>query len=172
MGVKWLARTKFESTLFANAGSIPATSTKLINMNWKQEQEALENAFARQLLVEYGIKETTTQRQAKNGTREFEFPVPARYLYYHGKLQASKNRLRLATFKTGYVRNQNSCSSNYQLNKQYKQNTRYTFLTKNGLETKEYITIARARIYSGIARLNYMLEFYLRNYKHNTNTNG
>jgi len=43
--------------------------------NWKQEQEALENAFARRLLIDYGIKEVTTQRQAKNGTREFEFPV-------------------------------------------------------------------------------------------------
>ena len=43
---------------------------------WKLEQEALENAFARRLLVEYNIKEVTTQRQAKNSTREFEFPVP------------------------------------------------------------------------------------------------
>ena len=137
-------------------------------MNWKQEQEALENAFARQLLVEYGIKEVTTQRQAKNGTREFEFPVPARSTSYGSKTVYSKDRLRLATFKTGYVRNQNNYSSNYQLNKQYKQNTRYTFLTNNGLETKEYITIARAKIYSGIARLNYMLDFYLRNYKTNT----
>ena len=137
-------------------------------MNWKQEQQALENAFAKQLLIEYGIKEVTTQRQAKNGTREFEFPVPARSAYYSGKTVYSKDRLRLATFTTGYVRNQNSCSSNYQLNKQYKQNTRYTFLTKNGLETKEYITVARAKIYSGIARLNYMLDFYLRNYKTNT----
>ena len=137
-------------------------------MNWKQEQEALENAFARQLLIEHGIKEVTTQRQAKNGTREFEFPVPARSASYGGKTVYSKDRLRLATFKTGYVRNQNSCTSNYQLNKQYKQNTRYTFLTKNGLETKEYMMIARAKIYSGIARLNYMLDFYLRNYKTNT----
>ena len=137
-------------------------------MNWKQEQEALENAFARQLLIEHGIKEVTTQRQAKNGTREIEFPVPARSASYGGKTVYSKDRLRLATFTTGYVRNQNSCSSNYQLNKQYKQNTRYTFLTKNGLETREYMTIARAKIYSGIARLNYMLDFYLRNYKTNT----
>ena len=43
---------------------------------WQLEQEALENAYARRLLVEYNIKEVTTQRQAKNGTREFEFPVP------------------------------------------------------------------------------------------------
>ena len=133
-------------------------------MNWKQEQEMLENAYVRQLLIKHNIKEVTTQRQAINGTREFEFPVPARYRYYNGKLQASKGRLRLACFKTGYVRNQNSCSSNYQLNKQYKQNVRWTYLTKNGLETRKYTQTARALIYSGLARLNYMLEYYLKNY--------
>ena len=42
------------------------------------KNKMLENAFARRLLVEYNIKEVTTQRQAKNGTREFEFPVPSR----------------------------------------------------------------------------------------------
>ena len=131
---------------------------------WKLEKEALENAFARRLLVEYNIKEVTTQRQAKNGTREFEFPVPARKYYAINKLVISKERLRLAVFKTGYVRNQNSCSSNYQLNKQYKQNRRYTYLTEDGLVTKESTGIARALIYSQIARLNYMLEYYLKNF--------
>ena len=131
---------------------------------WKLEKEALENAFARRLLVEYNIKEVTTQRQAKNGTREFEFPVPARKYYAMNKLVISKERLRLAVFKTGYVRDQNSCSSNYQLNKQYKQNRRYTYLTEDGLVTKESTGIARALIYSQIARLNYMLEYYLKNF--------
>ena len=42
---------------------------------YRLEREALENAFARRLLLDYNIKEVTTQRQAKNGTREFEFPV-------------------------------------------------------------------------------------------------
>ena len=137
---------------------------------WRQEQQMLEDSFARALLVEYNIKETTTQRQAKNGTREFEFPVPARYLYYHGKLQASKNRLRLACFKTGYVRNQNSCSSNYQLNPTYKREKRWVFLEGDKTITKKYTTISRAKIYSGMARLKFMLEFYLRNYKTNTTT--
>ena len=127
-------------------------------MNWRQEQEALENAYARALLIEYGIREVTTQRQAKNGTREFEFPVPAH------KQWNRKDKLRLACFKTGYVRNQNSCSSNYQLNPQYKRTKKWVFLTDKGLETKTYITISRAKIYSGLARLNYMLEFYKRNY--------
>ena len=130
---------------------------------WQLKNETLENAFARRLLVEYNIKEVTTQRQAINGTREFEFPVPSR---------RPASRLRLACFKSGYVRNQNSCSSNYQLNKQYKQNRRTTFLTENGLETTEYVGIARAHIWNQLARLNYMLEYYLRNYKLNTITNG
>ncbi len=136
---------------------------------WQQEQQMLEDAYARQLLVKYNIKEVTTQRQAKNGTREFEFPVPARYRHYYGKLQASKDRLRLAVYKTGYVRNCNSCSSNYQLNKQYKQEQRTTFLIDGKLETRVFIGVARAKVWSGLARLNYMLEFYLRNYKQNTN---
>ena len=138
-------------------------------MNWKQEQQALEDAFARQLLVKYNIKEVTTQRQAKNGTREFEFPVPARRRYYHGELMYSKERLRLAVFESGYVRNQNSCYSNYQLNPTYKRKKKWVFLESTGTVTKTYYTISRAKIYSGLARLNYMLEFYLRNYKTNTN---
>ena len=47
-------------------------------MNWKQREQAFEDAYARRLLIEYDIREVTTQRQAKNGTREFEFPVPTR----------------------------------------------------------------------------------------------
>ena len=131
-------------------------------MNWRQEQEALESAYARRLLIEYGIREITTQRQAKNGTREFEFPVSARKP--HNLCNLRQNRLRLAVFKTGYVRNQNSCASPYQLNPQYKRVKKWVFLTDEGLKTKTYITISRAKIYSGMARLNYMLEFYKRNY--------
>ena len=136
---------------------------------WRQEQQMLCDSFARRLLVEHNIKEVTTQRQAINGTREFEFPVPARQRYYNGKLQYSKERLRLAVFKTGYVRNQNSCYSNYQLNPTYKRKKKWVFLGDNGTETRTYTTISRAKIFSGLARLNYMLEFYLRNYNKNTN---
>ncbi len=130
---------------------------------WQQEQQMLEDSFARALLVEYNIREVTTQRQAKNGTREFEFPVPSRKRWKNGE------NLRLAVFKTGYVRNQNSCSSNYQINPTYKRKKKWVFMSKDGTITKTYTTISRAKVYSGIARLNYMLEFYLRNYKQNTN---
>ena len=126
---------------------------------WKLEQEALENAFARRLLVEYNIKEVTTQRQAKNGTREFEFPVPARKRWPNG------NNLRLAVYKSGYVRNVNSCSSNYQLNPVYKREQRQMFLTDEGtLKTYIYNGYTRTKIWNTMARMKFMLDFYLRNY--------
>ena len=133
---------------------------------WQQEQQMLEDSFARALLIEYNIREVTTQRQAINGTREFEFPVPSR------KTWPNSNKLRLACFKTGYVRNQNSCSSNYQLNPTYKREKRWVFLEGDKTITKKYTTISRAKIYSGMARLKFMLEFYLRNYNINTKSVG
>ena len=138
---------------------------------WQQEQLELENGFVKNILINYNIKEVTTQRQAKNGTREFEFPVPARSAFYGGETWYSKDRLRLAVFKTGYVRNQNSSSSAYQLNKQYKQNVRWTYLTPDGCITREEKQTARALIYSGLARLNYMLEYYIKNYLNGRTTN-
>ena len=124
-------------------------------MNWRQEKQALEDAYARRLLIEYNIREVTTQRQAKNGTREFEFPVKTKY---------SKKPLRLACFKSGYVRKQNDTHSPYQLNKQYKQNVRWTMLDGNKLVTHKYVMIAREKIWSSMARMNYMLEYYKRNW--------
>ena len=137
---------------------------------WQLENEALENAFARRLLVEYNIKEVTTQRQAKNGTREFEFPVPSRYFHLKGERFASKTRLRLACYKSGYVRNVNSCSSNYQLNPVYKREQRQMFLTDEGiLKTYIYNGYTRTKIWNTLARMKFMLDFYIRNYKLNTN---
>ena len=132
---------------------------------YKLKQEALENAFARRLLVEYNIKEVTTQRQAKNETRVFEFPVPSRHFHLKGERFASKIRLRLACFKTGYVRNQNSCSSNYQLNPVYKSERRQMFLTDEGiLKTYIYNGYTRTKIWNSMARMKFMLDFYLKNH--------
>ena len=126
---------------------------------WKLEQEALENAYARRLLVEYNIKEVTTQRQAKNSTREFEFPVPSR------KRWPNSDRLRLAVYKSGYVRNVNSCSSNYQLNPVYKSERRSMFLTDEGiLKTYVYRGFTRVPIWNTMARMKFMLDFYLKNH--------
>ena len=45
--------------------------------NYQKEQFLLEEQFVKRLLIDYGIREVTTQKQAKNETREFEFPVPS-----------------------------------------------------------------------------------------------
>ena len=150
-------------------------------MTYKQEQEALERAFVRQLLFKYRIKEVTTARQHKNGTMEFEFPVSThqntnefykKWLKSKGMSLNDTPRLRIACFKSGYVRKQNGTYSPYQLNKTYNQNRRHTYLTEDGLVTTEYKVKARALIYSSLARLNYMLQYYLKNYNTNTNQEG
>lgn len=136
-------------------------------MTYKEEQEFLERAFITEMLFDHGIVEVTTRKQYENGTREFEFPVSAlapktRY----GRVKPNDfPKLRLACFKSGYVRKQNGCYSPYQLNPTYKRKKRWVFLEKTGTVTKEFTTISRAKIYSGLARLNYMLEYYLKNYK-------
>ena len=149
----------------------------LHHLTWKQEQQMLEDAFVRQLLIKYNIKDVTTQRQAINGTREFEFPVSTyantneyykKWLKSQGKSLKDTPRLRLACFKSGYVRKQNGSYSPYQINKQYKQEQRTTFLIDGKLETRRFVGKARAKIWSQLARMQYMLEYYLRNY--NTNT--
>jgi len=140
---------------------------------WQQENQMLEDSFARRLLIEHNIKEVTTQRQAINGTREFEFPVPSRYFHLKGERFASKIKLRLAVYKSGYVRNVNSCSSNYQLNPVYKREQRQMFLTDEGtLKTYIYNGYTRIKIWNTLARMKFMLDFYIRNYKLNTKTNG
>ena len=148
---------------------------------YRQEREALENAYARRLLIEYGIREVTTQRQAKNGTREFEFPVSTynntnefykKWLKNQGRSLKDTPRLRIACFKSGYVRKQNGTYSPYQINKTYNQNSRQMFLIDGKLEIRKSIGKARTLIWSQLARMNYMLEYYLKNYKQNTTTIG
>ena len=53
-----------------------------------------------------GIMDVTTTRQAKNGTIIWKLPIKK-----YGKL------IEVGSFASGYVRNQNSGYSNYQLNK-------------------------------------------------------
>ena len=90
------------------------------------------------------IKEVTTPRQARNGTREFELPIKHPW----------GTNIRLASFKTGYVRNQNGCYSNYQLNKviRYKE------------KGNRYYNYKRVLIQKEVDRLEYLLKFAVRNY--------
>ena len=137
---------------------------------YRQEREALENAFARRLLIEYDIREVTTQKQAKNGTREFEFPVSSLSpkTRYGNVSPYIFPKLRIAVFKSGYVRKQNGCWSPYQLNPTYKQNKRWMYMRDGELTTSKWIGQARELIGSQIARMNYMLNYYLKNYYEGT----
>ncbi len=136
-----------------------------------------ENDFVRTMLVDYGIREVTTAKQAKNGTREFEFPVPSfskQRLNYYTKHSNPKckvkdlPRLRIASFKSGYVRKQNGAMRAYQINPVYMQNYQCVWQRDNGqLYTSNGVNHARALIHSPIVRLNYILKFYLKNYANN-----
>ena len=107
--------------------------------NYQAEQFMLEEQFVKRLLIDYGIREITTQKQAKNETREFEFPVPS----------FSRQRLKYYTEHS---------------NPSYK----CVWQRQNGeLYTSRGMTKARALIHSPITRLNFMLNYYLKNYANN-----
>ena len=136
---------------------------------YKKEMEALENAFARQLLLKYNIKEVTSQIQMRNGTREFLFPVSCfskQMLKRNSEYSLPKTRLRMAIFKSGYIRKQNGAYCAYPINKRYRQNIQHTLLTnKSELKTRKYSIMAYELVNENIARLNVMLNYYLKNYK-------
>ena len=121
---------------------------------WQQERQMLCDSFARRMLVEHGIKEVTTQRQAKNGTRIFLCPG--------GEL--------IGSYSSGYVRRCNSSDRMYQLNPKYKREKRWVFIDSDTGKTivKRYRTWSRAKIFSEMTRLVFIVEYYLKNYKQNT----
>ena len=96
-----------------------------------------------------GIQEVTTKRQKKNGTREFELPIKDSY---------TKKKIRVASFASGYVRNQNSASSNYQLNK-----TKKNF-KKEWPNGYKYYSTERILIPNEQDRLEYLISYCLKNY--------
>jgi len=102
-----------------------------------------------QTLQLLGIQEVTTKRQKNNGTREFELPIKDSY---------TKKKIRVASFASGYVRNQNSASNNYQLNK-----------TKKNFEKEwpngyKYYSTERILIPNEQDRLEYLISYCLKNY--------
>ena len=97
---------------------------------------------------EDGIIEVTTKRQWKNGTRQFKLPT--------GQM--------LATYKSGYVRRCDSSDRIWQLNPKYKRKVRWVFLDGMELVTKEYEMWDRAKIFSGLARLNFLHKYAKKNY--------
>ena len=134
---------------------------------YRRQRLALEDAFARRMLLDYDIREVTTRRQALNETREFEFPVSCfskQMIKWNGVNALPKDKLRMAVFKSGYVRKQNGAWSPYQINPVYKQNQRWMYIRDGELYTSKWVGQARELIGSQLARMNYMLNYYLKNY--------
>jgi hypothetical protein len=135
--------------------------------DYYKEKRALEDAFVNKMLLDYNIREVTTQRQAKNGTREFKFPVSCfskRMRTWNGVDRLPKDRLRMAIFKNGYVRKQNGAYCPYPVNRRYSRLHKYTVMTGGELVTRQYMTMAYERHLNMMVSLNYMLNYYLKNY--------
>ena len=133
-------------------------------LTYEQQKQALEDAFVRQLLIKHNIKEVTTQRQAKNGTREFEFPVSCTSPNTRFRDFRSKNKLRMAIFKSGFTRRQNGCYCPYPINRRYSRLHKYTVMVDGKLTTRKYMTMAYEKHMNAMTSLNYMLNYYLKNY--------
>ena len=114
------------------------------------------------------ITDVSTTRQDENGTIVWKLPI--RMAYKNGKF------IEVASFKTGYVRNQNCCYSNYQLNK-CKPNVEYFpeykwIYDENGqpdhqIKTdkyRKYVGKSRILIPLEIDRLEYLISYCLKNY--------
>ena len=73
-----------------------------------------------------GIMDISTTRQSKNGTIVWKLPIKNEWPQIN-----AATFIEVASFKTGYVRNQNSGYSNYQLNKRCQSEPEY-FKLSNG----------------------------------------
>ena len=100
------------------------------------------------------IMDVTTTRQHKNGTVVWKLPIKNN--------NRGKTFIEVASFSTGYVRNQNSGYSNYQLNKRCESEPQYYKLS-NGYYNK-YTTRSCVLIPSEIDRLEYLIAYCLKNY--------
>ena len=101
------------------------------------------------------IQEVTTERQKKNGTREFKLPVKCQY----------GSEIHVASFASGYVRRTKAggyCPS-WQLNKRVESEPRYYGPFENGLYRK-YTTRACKLIPNEQDRIAYLISFCLKNY--------
>ena len=120
----------------------------------KQEKERYTKVYEQMHLL--NIQEVTTERQRKNGTRTFKLPIKN---YWPGN--TNPTYIEVASFKTGYVRNNNSASSNYQLNK-CGRDVRYYKLSSG--DYRKYVGKTRIKIPIEIDRLEYLIGYCLKNY--------
>ena len=110
-----------------------------------------------------GIMDVSTTRQSKNGTITWKLPIK--------NYNSGKTLIEVASFASGYVRNNNSGYSNYQLNKRVENQPTYY---------KDYKWVDGEQVFTGkylkfttrgcklipieIDRLEYLISYCLKNY--------
>jgi len=111
------------------------------------------------------IMDVTTTRQHKNGTIVWKLPIKNN--------NSGKTNIEVASFSTGYVRNQNSGYSNYQLNKRCESNPQYYPEQKYNADTGEHTKTGKYLKFTTrgcklipieIDRLEYLITYCLKNY--------
>ncbi len=106
------------------------------------------------------IMDITTTRQHKNGTIVWKLPIKNN--------NSGKTNIEVASFSTGYVRNQNSGYSNYQLNKRCDSEPEFFDSGKKDSMGRPLYTQWTTRtcklIPIEIDRLEYLISYCLKNY--------
>jgi len=129
-------------------------------MNRKQYNSDPRYAKVLEKMDLLGIMDITTTRQHKNGTIVWKLPIKNNWK--NGKL------IEVASFSTGYVRNQNSGYSNYQLNKRCQGEPEYFNTGKNDSIGRplyrKFTTRSCVLIPIEIDRLEYLISYCLKNY--------
>ena len=133
------------------------------NNKWKYQGDGrYERVYERMQLL--GIQDITTNRQHKNGTIVWKLPIKNNW---PGN-RKNATYIEVASFKTGYVRNQNSGYSNYQLNKRCEGEPEYFDSGKKDSMGRPLYTQFSTRscilIPIEIDRLEYLISYCLKNY--------
>jgi len=109
-----------------------------------------------------GIQDVTTNRQHRNGTVVWRLPI---------KYSTHPTFIEVASFASGYVRNQNGGYTNYQLNKRCENEPKYypehKYIDGEHKKTGKYLkytTRGCKLIPNEIDRLEYLIAYCLKNY--------
>ena len=127
----------------------------------EREDSRYEKVFEQMELL--GIQDVTTNRQHQNGTRVWKLPIKNEW---PGN-RKNATYIEVASFDSGYVRNNNSGYSNYQLNKRCDSEPQYyeTAGFKPGEKLyRKFTTRTCVLIPKEIDRLEYLISYCLKNY--------
>ena len=112
-----------------------------------------------------GIEDISTARQDKNGTITWRLPIKNKW--------DNGSFIEVGSFASGYVRNNNSCSTNYQLNKRREGEPRYFKDYEYDSDYNQQEWTGKYRMYTNrecvlipieIDRLEYLISYCLKNY--------